>query len=141
MATIIYAEESYGIIGACFAVFKDKGHGFLEPVYQECMEIELKHQGIPFEAQKTLRLTYRGRELKHTYDPDLFCYGKIVVELKAVSQLISEHRAQILNYLNASGMKLGLLVNFGHIRSWSTSGLCCRRHCPRKTRNSFFDSC
>ena len=111
---LIYKEEAYRIVGACFEVYKDKGCGFLEPVYQECMEIELDCQRIPFSAQSELRLTYRGRELRHRYIPDLICFDKIIVELKAVSELTDEHRAQVLNYLNATGFKLGLLVNFGH---------------------------
>jgi len=95
-------------------VYKDKGHGFVEPVYQDCMEIELDHLGIPFNAQVNLPLFYRGRALNHSYIPDLLCHGKIIVEIKAVKCLIDEHRAQVLNYLKASGLQLGLLVNFGH---------------------------
>ena len=113
MATLIYREESYAILGACFNVYKDKGCGFLEPVYQDCMEIELEFQNIPFLAQKRVKLKYRGRELKRTFKPDLLCYDKIIVELKAVSHLIDEHRAQVINYLNATGMQLAL-INFGH---------------------------
>jgi len=101
-------------MGACFNVYKDKGCGFTEPIYQECMEIELEYQTIPFHAQKRMKLIYRGKELKHTFKPDFICYDKIIVELKSVSQLIDEHRAQVLNYLNATGFQLGLLVNFGH---------------------------
>ena len=93
---------------------KKKGVGFTEPVYQECLEIELAYQEIPFEAQKKLKLAYRGRELKQTFKPDFICYEKIVLEIKAVSNLVDEHRAQLLNYLNATESKLGLLVNFGH---------------------------
>jgi GxxExxY protein len=114
MAKLIYPDESYAIIGACFNVYKDKGCGFLDPVYQECTEIELEFQNIPFAAQKRMKLTYRGRELKRTFKPDFVCYDKIIVELKAVSHLIDEHRAQVINYLNATGMQLGLLINFGH---------------------------
>jgi GxxExxY protein len=114
MAKLIYPDESYAIIGACFNVYKDKGCGFLEPVYQECTEIELEFQKNPFAAQKRMKLTYRGRELKKTFKPDFICYEKIIVELKAVSHLIDEHRAQVINYLNATGMQLSLLVNFGH---------------------------
>jgi GxxExxY protein len=114
MAKLIYPDESYAIIGACFNVYKDKGCGFLEPVYQECTEIELEFQNIPFAAQKRMKLTYRGRELKKTFKPDFICYDKIIVELKAVSHLIDEHRAQVINYLNATGMQLGLLINYGH---------------------------
>ena len=111
---LIYKEEVYAIMGGCFAVYKDKGCGFLEPVYQECMEIEVDHLKLPSVPQPQLALTYRGRTLKQTYRPDFICYGKIVLELKAVSALVDEHRAQVLNYLNATGFKLGLLVNFGH---------------------------
>ncbi len=111
---LLYKAEAYQMIGACMTVYKDKGHGFVEPVYQECMELELAHVGIPFEAQMALSLSYRGQQLRSTYIPDLICYGKIIVELKAVRMLIDEHRAQVLNYLKASGMQLGLLVNFGH---------------------------
>lgn len=114
MPEIIYPDESYAIIGACFNVSKEKGCGFLEPVYQECLEIECEFQRISFEPQKKLQLSYRGRVLKHTYEPDFVCHGKIIVEIKAVSKLIDEHRAQVLNYLHATGFKLGILVNFGH---------------------------
>ncbi len=114
MTGLIYPEESYKIIGACFNVYKEKGCGFTEPVYQECLEIELEHQEIQFEAQKKLKLAYRGRELKQTFKPDFICYEKIVLEIKAVANLVDEHRAQLLNYLNATEMKLGLLINFGH---------------------------
>ena len=95
-------------------VYKDKGHGFAEPVYQDCMEIELGFLNLPFESQVNLPLYYRQQLLRHTYIPDLLCYGKIIVELKAVKLLTDEHRAQVLNYLKASGLQLGLLVNFGH---------------------------
>ena len=114
MSGLIYPEESYKIIGACFNVYKEKGCGFTEPVYQECLEIELEHQEIQFEAQKKLKLIYRGKELEKTFKSDFICYNKLIVEIKAVSNLINEHRVQLLNYLNATKMKLGLLVNFGH---------------------------
>jgi GxxExxY protein len=113
-AHIVYGDESYRIVGSCFNVYKDKGHGFLEPVYQECMEIELEFQGIPFSTQSALPLYYRGRLLKQIYRPDFICFEKIVVELKAVDKLVDAHRSQVINYLHATGMKLGLLVNFGH---------------------------
>ena len=112
--TILFKEESYQIIGACFEVYTEKGCGFLEPVYQECLEHELEIQGIPWEAQVGLPLTYKGRPLKQRYFSDFICFGKIILEIKAVSKLASEHRAQVLNYLNATGYELGLLVNFGH---------------------------
>src|SRR5437762_5618793 len=112
-APLIRKDESYAIIGACFAVYKDKGCGFLEPVYHECLEIELELQRIPFLSKQPQTLQYRGRTLVQTFSPDFICYNKIVVEIKAVSELINEHRAQLLNYLSATGCKLGLLVNFG----------------------------
>ena len=111
---ILYKEESYAIIGACFNVYKEKGNGFLEAVYQECLEIEFSFQEIPYETQKNLQLKYRGQVLKQTYKPDFICYNKIIVEIKALSKIVDEHRAQILNYLNGTEFKLGLLINFGH---------------------------
>jgi GxxExxY protein len=114
MGDIIYKDESYRIIGACFEVYTEKGCGFLEAVYQECLELEFQMQGLRFEAKKPLSLTYKGRPLSQNYVPDFICDGKIILELKAVSALADEHRAQVLNYLNGTGFKLGLLVNFGH---------------------------
>jgi GxxExxY protein len=114
MAEIIHKEEAYAIIGACFEVYNDKGCGFLEAVYQECLEIELGLRDIPFLPQTELQLSYKGRPLRTHYFPDFLCFGKIVVEIKAVSELADEHRAQVHNYLKATGIRLGLLVNFGH---------------------------
>jgi GxxExxY protein len=111
---IIYKDESYRIMGACFEVYKVMGCGFLEPVYQECLELEFASQAIPFVAQAELSLTYKGRMLEQKYKPDFRCFEKIIVELKAVSELAPEHRAQVHNYLHATGYRLGLLVNFGH---------------------------
>lgn len=111
---ILYKKESFAIIGACFNVYNDKGCGFLEPVYQECVGIELAFQNIPAEPQKKLDLFYRNQKLDHFYQPDFICFGKIIVELKAVEKITDAHRAQVLNYLNATGLKLGIIVNFGH---------------------------
>jgi len=111
---VIYADESYKLVGACFEVYNRMGCGFLEGVYQECLEIELSHREIPFVAQQELKLTYRDRELRQSYVPDFVCYEKIILEIKALSMLTDEHKSQVLNYLHATGMKLGLLVNFGH---------------------------
>ncbi|MGE4488769.1 MAG: GxxExxY protein [Kiritimatiellales bacterium] len=111
---ILYKEESYAIIGACFNVYNEKGCGFLEPVYQECLGIEFVYQKIPSEPQKKLDLFYRGQKLEHFYQPDFICFEKIIVELKAVEKITDAHRSQVLNYLNATGFKLGLIVNFGH---------------------------
>jgi GxxExxY protein len=109
-----HKEQTYRIIGACFEVSNEKGCGFLEAVYQECMEIELGLQHIPFASKKPLRLSYKGHPLRQTYEPDLICFDSIVVELKAVGGLTDEHRAQVINYLNATGHDVALLVNFGH---------------------------
>lgn len=114
MNDLIYKDEAFKIVGACFEVYKDKGSGFLEPVYQECLEIELELQGVPFIPQKSLTLAYKGHQLKQIYEPDFICYDKIIMEIKAVSRLADEHRAQLINYLQATGFNLGLLVNFGH---------------------------
>jgi GxxExxY protein len=135
MNNLLYKDEAYQIVGACFAVYNDKGCGFLEPVYQECMEIELGHLGIPFTAHPVLKLTYRGQELKQRYIPDFICYDKIIVELKAVSVLCDEHRSQLLNYLNATGLKLGLLVNFGHHGSLEYERIVLERVLPANNAN------
>jgi GxxExxY protein len=123
MPEIIHKKESYAIIGACFEVYNEKGCGFLEPVYQECLGIEFEYQRIPAIAKPSLAISYRSRILKQTYEPDYVCFEKIIVELKAVSALTDEHRAQLLNYLHATGFELGLLVNFGHYPTWNTNAL------------------
>jgi len=110
---ILHKEESYRIMGACFEVYSDKGNGFLEDVYQECLGIEFEERKIPYEEKPELELAYKGRKLRKRYEPDFVCFDKIVVELKAVKALADEHRAQLFNYLKATGIKLGLLVNFG----------------------------
>ena len=101
-------------MGACFEVYKNKGCGFLESVYQECLEIEMNMQKIPFKSQIPLDLEYKGYKLKQRYVPDFICFDKIILEIKAVTNLVNEHRAQIHNYLKATDFKLGILVNFGH---------------------------
>jgi GxxExxY protein len=129
-AELIYRDESYAIVGACFAVYKDKGCGFLEPVYHECLEIEFELQRIPFLSKPPQTLQYGGRTLIQTFHPDFVCYEKIILEIKAVSGLSDEHRAQILNYLSATGCKLGLLVNFGHYPRLEHERLLPRKHEP-----------
>ena len=111
---ILFKEECYAIQGAVFEVYREMGCGFLEAVYQECMERELSRLSIPFVAQSELKLSYKGELLQQTYKPDLICYGKIIVELKAVKEIAPEYKAQVFNYLKGSGLRLGLLVNFGH---------------------------
>jgi len=112
--SIVYKKESYAIMGACFEVYKEKGCGFLEAVYQECLEIELGLRNIPFRAQDVLSDTYKEYPLKTRYIPDFICYDKIIMEIKAESKLTNSDRAQTHNYLNSAEYKLGLLVNFGH---------------------------
>lgn len=112
--SLLYEAETYKIIGACFEVYKEKGCGVLEAVYQECLEIEFGLQEIPFQPQADLHLSYKDRSLVTFYTPDFICFDKIIVEIKAVSCLADEHRAQLHNYLKATGMRVGLLVNFGH---------------------------
>ena len=114
MTEILFKDESFRIMGACFEVYKEKGCGFLEPVYQECLEIELELIQIPFKSQSELELRYKGKLLKQKYIPDFICFDKIIIELKAVKALADEHRAQVHNYLKATGFRLGLLINFGH---------------------------
>ncbi len=111
---LIFKNECYEIIGGCFNVYKDKGCGFLEPVYQECLEIEFGHLELPAVAQPEVELQYRGITLKKKYVPDFLLYNAIILEIKAVSELADEHRAQVLNYLHATKSRLGVLVNFGH---------------------------
>ncbi len=109
---LIFEEESYQIRGACYEVHNDKGSGFLEAVYQECLALEFAARGLPFVEKPPLHLEYKGQHLRQTYEPDFVCFDKIIVEIKAVRRLTDEHRAQLMNYLKATGMKLGLLINF-----------------------------
>jgi GxxExxY protein len=113
MSDIIYKEESYKVIGACLEVHKELGYGFFEAVYQEALQIEFTNQHIPFEREKTLTIHYKGHELEKKYIPDFVCYDKMIIELKALTELCSEHESQVLNYLKATGYRLGLLINFG----------------------------
>lgn len=110
---LLYKDEVYAIQGAIFEVYKEMGNAWHEEVYQQCMERELGERGIPFDSKKTLQIYYKGKAIGKTYEPDLWCFGKIIVELKAVGALAEEHRRQMLNYLRITGCRLGLLVNFG----------------------------
>src|SRR3954468_24702134 len=102
MTEIIYKKESYAIIGACFEVYKDKGCGFLEPVYQECLGVEFGLRDLPAVAKPAFELEYKGVKLTQTYIPDYFCFGEVIVELKALPRLEDRHRAQVINYLKAT---------------------------------------
>ena len=115
MNTFYYKVETYNIRGAIFAVHHELGNGFLERVYQDALEFEFKERGIPYEREKKIQIMYKGKPLGEPYRADFVCYGKIIVELKAVKTLEDTHYAQILNYLKATKMKLGILVNFHDI--------------------------
>ena len=114
MPDLLYKDESYKIVGACFEVYREKGCGFHEPVFQGCRGIEFGLQAIPAITKPRLEVEYKGHRLEQKLEPDFVCFGSIIVELKALSQLAEEHTAQVMNYLKAARMKLGLLVNFGH---------------------------
>ena len=108
-----YQDEIYTIVGAAMEVQNELGLGFLELVYHEALNIELGLRGVPFETEKEIRIMYKGKPLYKVYKADLVCYGNIIVELKAVDKLLSEHTAQLLNYLKATGSTIGVLINFG----------------------------
>ena len=114
MDKIIYRDESFNIIGAAMEVHRIIGCGFTEPIYQEAFEEELRLRNIPFEREKTLHVSYKGKVLTKEFRPDFICHDKIIVELKAVDEFVDEHISQVYNYLKASGMQLGLLINFGN---------------------------
>ncbi len=111
---LIYQEESFAIRGACFEVYNYHGCGFPESAYQQSLDLEFIARGIPAKPHPRLDLFYKGTKLDSFFVPDFICYDKIVVELKAISEIVSEHEAQLLSYLKATGHKLGLIVNFGH---------------------------
>ena len=107
-------NEAFVIQGAIFEVYKTLGCGFLEAVYQKALEVELTQRDIPFVSQAEIEINYKGVKLGQSYRADLVCFGKIILELKAVQNLLPEHEAQLQNYLRATKMRVGLLVNFGH---------------------------
>jgi len=113
MVELILKEEVFAIVGAAIEVHRTLGPGFLEPVYQEALEIESRARGLTFEAQKVLRIPYKGQYLKKEYIADLVYFDKVIVELKALDQLTSREESQVLDYLKATKMKVGVLINFG----------------------------
>ena len=112
---LVFENETYAIIGAAQEVHKELGSGFLEAVYQEALCLEFKKRKIPHNKEKELQIHYKDAILTKTYSADFICFDKIIVELKAVSKLTTEHESQVLNYLKATGSKLGLLINFGEV--------------------------
>ncbi len=117
MTDLVYKDEVYAIVGAAMEVYNDLGPGFLENVYQEAMEIEVETRSIPFNAQQQITVKYKNRPLKKYYIADLICYDKIIVEIKAMDNLTLREEGQMLNYLKATRMKVGVLINFGHYPS------------------------
>ena len=109
----LYQQQGYDFMAAVFEVFNEMGHGFLEEVYHESLELELSQRGISYISKPKLTLCYKGQPLKKQYEADLIVIGQIVVELKAVKALATEHEAQLINYLRATGKRVGYLVNFG----------------------------
>ena len=108
-----YDQELYAIIGAAMEVQNELGEGFLELVYHDALNMELRLRDIPYETEKQITIHYKGQPLDRIYKADLVCYDKIVVELKSVEKLKAEHTAQLLNYLKATGLPMGILINFG----------------------------
>ena len=113
MADLIYKDEVYQIVGCCYEVHKNLGCGFLEAVYQEALSMEFKTAGIPFQNEKVLDISYKGQVLEKKYVADFICFDKIILELKAMDSLADNHLSQVLNYLKATNLRLGLLINFG----------------------------
>ena len=113
MTEFLFKAETFAIIGAAMEVHTELGPGFLEAVYQEAFEIELKRQKITYEREKILDIFYKNQKLKKEYSADFYCFNKIIVELKALNTLTSEHESQLLNYMTATKTKVGLLINFG----------------------------
>ena len=110
---LIYKEETYAIIGAAIDVHRELGNGFLESVYEEALQIEMESRNIPFQTQVRLPITYKGKPLQKEFIADCIAYGKIILELKGIPYLTSVEEAQIINYLKAANLQLGLLINFG----------------------------
>lgn len=112
---ILYPDERYQIMGAVMAVYNEMGNGFIEPVYQDALELELKARGIPYSREQLINIQYKGQPIAHFYKADFVCYEKIIVELKAERTLAKGHYAQAINYLKATGLELALLANFGSV--------------------------
>jgi len=113
MKEIVFKEEVYAIMGAAMDVYWQLGRGFLEPVYQEALGIEFRRRRIPFEAQQEIVIYYKGEALKKSYVADFVCYGQIIIELKALEGLCGRDVGQLLNYMKATRLNVGLLINFG----------------------------
>ncbi len=113
MTKLLLEQETYAVTGAAIEIHRTLGPGFLEKVYQEAMQLELTARNIPFESEVPLDINYKGQSLTQKYYADLICFGQIIVELKALNQLSGTEDAQLLNYLKATGLQVGILFNFG----------------------------
>lgn len=113
MSIQLYKERMYNIIGAAMSLYNEIGSGYSEPIYQECLSVLCSERNIPWEREKLLKMYFHGIELEKTYKADFVCYDDIIVELKAVTELLSEHRAQLFNYMRITNSKFGILINFG----------------------------
>lgn len=110
---LIFKDEAYQITGACFEVYNYHRHGFVEGVYHESLIYEFAERKIPAVSKPQIQIQFKGQKLQKSFEPDFVCFGKIILEIKALADLRDEHRSQVLNYLKATGFQLGLLVNFG----------------------------
>ena len=106
-------ERTYKIIGAALEVHKELGCGFLEAVYQEALGREFTSQGITFKSQPIVEIKYKGEPLEKKYQPDFVCYDEVILEIKALDKLSGIEEAQLINYFKATGLQIGLLINFG----------------------------
>ena len=132
---LLYRDEAYQIVGAAMEVYNTLKHGFLEAVYQESFALEMKQRGIPFQEQRAIHINYKGVPLRQTYVADFLAYDKIIIEIKAIKRLTPVEEAQLLNYLKATRLELGLLINFGnpYKLEWSRRVLSRGREHKQKT--------
>jgi len=110
---LLYEKESYQVINVCLDVYNELGKGFSEIVYKDAIEYEFQLRNIPYEREKMYKIKYKDKILSHSYNADFIAFNKIILEIKAIEQLLTGHIKQTLNYLAASKLKIGLLVNFG----------------------------
>jgi len=132
MTDLLYKDEVYAIVGAAMEVYNDLGPGFLENVYQEATEMEIEARQIPSNPVREIHIKYKGKELKKFYIADLICYNKIIVEIKAMDKLTMKEEGQLINYLKATGMKVGVLINFGHYPSLEWKRLVFTKELPSR---------
>jgi GxxExxY protein len=135
MAELLYKDEVYAIVGAPMEVYNQRGPGFLEAIYQEALEIELRNRNLPFISPPELAVFYKNRQLHKHYVADFIVYERIAVEIKALSCLTSDHESQLINQLRATGLEVGILVNFGHPHKLECERMICT---PKKVADSVY---